>query len=67
MVEIVYLRSTITDFPFHKLKRPDGIKREAKIFPFVARNKSLFRTYTDTASGMADYCIGMTLCLWDMV
>jgi hypothetical protein len=60
-------QSNVTVFPYHKLKTPDGIKREAKIFPFVDSSKSFFRIYTDTASVMADYCIGMTSCLWEMV
>jgi hypothetical protein len=62
MVDIVSLRSKVVDFPYTKLKRPDGIKREADIVPL---HKSC--VYTSTGQIMAELCSGYTMQVWELV
>jgi len=62
MVEIVSLRSKVVDFPYTKLKRPDGIKREARILPL---HKSC--VYADTGQIMVELCSGYTMQVGELV
>ena len=62
MVEIVSLRNKVVYFPYTKLKRPDGIKREAKIVPI---HKSV--VYADTGQVLVELCSGYTMQVWELI
>ena len=62
MVEILSLRTKVVDFPYNKLKRPDGIKREAKIIPL---SKSV--VYANTGQVLVELCSGYTMQVWELI